>query len=218
MLTPLFCVFMLMLIVFVATEDDYLLKVNATKDVDGKGTHSTWLTCRRFRAGFPVTSFPFGLFLFAHICLNLHAQLHCSVSALPVRVFMVVCCSISALWWIGHSSVDDSTSRHFMLGPCRYSISLHLLVISAAFSSLEQVSEMANNIVTFHFPPDKCGVGTEKLFLVILFLTVKDKISEQNKKHQGLSKHCNTSLIKRCLKWVFNTMFEDFYVVSAMKW
>lgn len=68
MWTPLFCAFVLVLILFVPTEGDYLLKVFATKNVDGKDTRVTRLTCRRFRAGFPVRRFLFGLFLLVWSC------------------------------------------------------------------------------------------------------------------------------------------------------
>lgn len=78
-----------MLIVFVAAEDDYLLKVIATENVDGKDTHTVSPGSQAEGSGFDSqsgvscldSSFP------SHICLLLHSQLHCSVSTLPVRVF-----------------------------------------------------------------------------------------------------------------------------------
>lgn len=149
-----------MLIVFVAAEDDYLLTVIATKNVDGKDTHITWLTSRRFRVWFPVRSFLFGLFSFLpHLSVPAHsASLFCFY--ITRQSVLVVCSSISALWWIRHSSVDDSTSHHFMLGPCRYSWSrCNVSLLTRPFFLLEQVSETVKNIVTFHFPPDKCGLG-----------------------------------------------------------
>lgn len=83
---------------------------------------------QKVQGSIPSQEFPVWTRLFLHI------QLHCCVSPLPVRVFMVVCSSISALWWIRHSSVDDSTSHHFNLGPCRHwLVWLHLLLINADF-------------------------------------------------------------------------------------
>lgn len=69
----------------------------ATKNVNGKDTLITWLTCRRFRVWFSVRSLLFGLFSSSLIRLFSSIQTHSSVSTWPIRVYACLLPHLSPL-------------------------------------------------------------------------------------------------------------------------
>lgn len=136
--------FMLMLIVF------------APKSVDGKDTHITWPTRSRFRVRIPARSFLFGLIFFCHVCLIRHIRFPSECLSLFVPPSQPSDEGATRPWTTPPPTTSRWDPADTLWSRCIF------LLLMRPFPPQEQVSEMRKNIVTFNFPPDKCGVGTEK--------------------------------------------------------
>lgn len=112
-------------------------------------------------------------------CPSIHT--HSPASTWPIRVHACLLPHLSPLMdsplvrgWLHLPALHAGSQQIFtgLAASSRYECGLSLSLPPTP-PLLEQVSEMAKNIVTFHFPPDECGVFGTKLFLLISILESK---------------------------------------------